>query len=1023
MDIRVTPKSIKELCGTVSYKRGESFYKANKVSFDEYNEDYCEAVVSGAETFYVRVERLAGKTFHATCSCPTIGSFTLSCQHVAAVLLAIYEKNTTTELTASFLNLFEGERTRSMMKQRHFESRVELPLRILLHAVDGEWAVQLHVDNVRVTDMHTFLQAVERGVATSYFDPMHHCFHEVAEAVLQALIEGGRSRGEYCVVLPSAWKRLYKLLQEARAELVVQGEPIEQFARMEGPPPVQFKLNEDGGHYRLHVERFDELTLMPTYYEVLFGATIFALAPDYMERLVELRSMLAGHSSIPIQRDQLGLFMEKVLPRLKRLGYVTLSPKLLEELQEAPLVTKVYLDRLRNRLLASVEFHYGQYVIDPNVGEVHELVVRDYAKENEVLDLMDASGFTKTDGGYFMQNDELEYAFLFEMLPKLEKCAQIYATTAVRIRVVKEQPPIRIRVKAHTERTNWLEFKFEMDGIGDEHIKELLSALEMKQKFYRLPNGALMSLHTRELEEIRRFMAALPNEADDIETTLNMPITDSLKFLELIEAGDVFAPEQSFLKLTESLKQPEKLDFAVPASLEGVLRDYQETGYRWMKQLARYGFGGVLADDMGLGKTLQSIAFIVSELENIRKNKQPALIVCPSAVTYNWLRECATFAPEVNAIVVDGASRVRLQQLRALQDVDVVITSYPLLRRDIASYEQHEFHVIFFDEAQAFKNAATQTARSVKKLRATHKFALTGTPIENALEELWSIYYVVFPHLFGRLEDFSFLQQADIARRVRPFLLRRMKEQVLGELPGKEMTVETSELLPEQKKIYAALLAKLRHDTLKHLDRETFRKNKIRILAGITRLRQVCCHPALFVDGYKGKSAKFEQLKGILEEARLANRRVLVFSQFTQMLKIISQELFEQGRPHFYLDGTTPSEERVELCERFNNGEQDVFLISLKAGGTGLNLTGADTVILYDLWWNPAVEQQAEDRAYRMGQENVVQVIKLLARGTIEEKMHELQHKKRDLIAGVLQENTATEKSLTEEDIREILML
>ena len=273
----------------------------------------------------------------------------------------------------------------------------------------------------------------------------------------------------------------------------------------------------------------------------------------------------------------------------------------------------------------------------------------------------------------------------------------------------------------------------------------------------------------------------------------------------------------------------------------------------------------------------------------------------------------------------------------------------------------------------------------MKTIQAEYRFGLTGTPVENSLEELWSIFHVVFPELLPGRKEFGDLRREDIAKRVKPFVLRRLKEDVLQESPDKIEHLQSSELLPDQKRLYLAYLAKLREETLKHLDKDTLRKNKIRILAGLTRLRQICCHPALFVDDYKGSSAKFEQLLDILEECRSTGKRILIFSQFTKMLSIIGRELNRQAIPYFYLDGNTPSQERVELCNRFNEGG-DLFLISLKAGGTGLNLTGADTVILYDLWWNPAVEQQATDRAYRMGQKNTVQVIKLVAHGTIEEK-------------------------------------
>ncbi len=372
-------------------------------------------------------------------------------------------------------------------------------------------------------------------------------------------------------------------------------------------------------------------------------------------------------------------------------------------------------------------------------------------------------------------------------------------------------------------------------------------------------------------------------------------------------------------------------------------------------------------------------------------------------------------------MVVDGKKVDREQLQKDINDIDVMITSYPLLRHDIKWYENQTFHTVFFDEAQAFKNPMTQTARAAKKINADHRFGLTGTPIENSLEELWSIYHVVFPQLFQGLQEFSYLSSKAVARRVRPFLLRRLKQDVLAELPPKIESVESSELLPEQKKLYAAYLAKLRHKTLKHLDQETIHKNRIKILAGLTRLRQICCHPALFIEGYKGSSAKFEQLLKIVEESKHSGRRILIFSQFTKMLKIIGKELIMRGQTYFYLDGQTPSDERVKLCNRFNDYERDIFLISLKAGGTGLNLTGADTVILYDYWWNPAVEEQAADRVHRIGQKNEVQVIKLMALGTIEEKMNELQEKKRNLVSNIIDSDERISATLTEADIKEIL--
>jgi SNF2 family DNA or RNA helicase len=461
----------------------------------------------------------------------------------------------------------------------------------------------------------------------------------------------------------------------------------------------------------------------------------------------------------------------------------------------------------------------------------------------------------------------------------------------------------------------------------------------------------------------------------------------------------------------------------VPETVAPVLRDYQKFGFQWMKTLAHYHFGGILADDMGLGKTLQSIAFLLSELPENRESGTPALIVCPASLTYNWMNELKKFAPEIRAVVMEGEKARRDEILERASHVDVIITSYPLLRRDSDSYAGLRFSVLILDEAQAIKNHSTLTAQSVQELKAKHRFALTGTPVENRLEDLWSIFDAVFPELFWSRKRFGELSSEQVGKKARPFILRRLKSDVLQELPDKIETVQTSELLPDQKKLYLAYLTKLQEDALTRIRTEGFQKSRMHILAGMTRLRQLCCHPALFLENYDGDSGKLEQLLEIIEECRSSGKRMLVFSQFTSMLGIIREQLKIRDIGYFYLDGSTPGRDRVELCARFNEGEQELFLISLKAGGTGLNLTGADTVILYDLWWNPAVEQQAADRAHRIGQKNVVQVIRLITQGTIEEKMHELQQRKRDLIDAVIRPGEEVFTALGEEDIRELLMI
>ncbi|MEH7114486.1 DEAD/DEAH box helicase [Neobacillus niacini] len=1073
MNIALSHKQIREMCGTVSFKRGDSFYRAGKVIFDYYSPHRCEAIVKGTENFYVTVIQEKDGSFHTKCSCPKLASVKTECQHIAAVLLALNEhqlqgttpivangrqidSTTKQELTKGLLTIFTDQHKRSSGHQRHFENRQVLEAAFLCKPVQigtgtELLGIEMEVDHVKVKNIRDFLVQVRKGnpsilADTFTFSPNQHCFQKETDDVIQFLslvqqdetayvsaisdtIENTFS-SEQLIIPPTSWEQLMPLLVKAPFVKVEYHE--ENFVGLvltEKILPLKFVFaaSENSG-YHLRIKGLNNLVILESYHFVLYKGKFIRLEETDCKRLADLKHMLEDSKTnhIEIPRDQMDYFLEKVVPGLKKLGEVELPQNLTKQYTRIPLTAKLYLDRVNNKLLAGLEFQYENILINPLENrELRNgpLLIRDVEKENQILQLMEESSFANTDSGYFLHNEDLEYEFLYHTVPKLQKLVQIYATTAVRNRIFRENTIPKIRVKVKKERTNWLEFKFEMDGIPEKQIKEILAALEVKRKYYRLRNGTLLSLETREFEEINRFLKAVPVQAEDLEAGFNAPIVRGIQLMDAVEDDSTFTLEESFRQFLDTIHNPNRMEFEVPEWVAPILRDYQVHGYKWMKTLASYGFGGILADDMGLGKTLQSITFILSVLPIVREKHLPILIVCPSALTYNWLSEIKKFAPAIRAVIVDGSKSIRKAKQQEGVEKDVVITSYPLLRKDIAWFEKQAYHTVFFDEAQAFKNPVTQTARAVKRIQADHRFALTGTPVENSLEELWSIYHVVFPELFQGLKEYSHLSRKMIARRIRPFLLRRLKEDVLEELPEKIESVDSVELLPEQKKLYAAFLAKLRHDTLKHLDKDTLRKNKIKILAGLTRLRQICCHPALFVDGYKGSSAKFEQLLRIIEESKHGGRRVLIFSQFTKMLQLISREFAMQGLPFFYLDGQTPSEERLELTNRFNEGERDFFLISLKAGGTGLNLTGADTVILYDLWWNPAVEEQAADRAHRMGQTNVVQVIKLVARGTIEEKMNELQEKKRDLIEEIIDSKDKGKSSLTEEDIREILMI
>lgn len=1062
MQIQLNQKIIKERCGAVSFKKGEAFYRNGKVMVEEVTSNSLQAIVQGAECFQVRLEKHP-KGFQATCSCPSLSSVDKDCQHVAAVLLAWQHhqqemkldehtaNQTEGELSEGLLRLFESKQLSTSGQQIHFENRQVLDTAFFCKGViargNARFGIEISIGLQRIADIRDFLESIKEGRSHALsndflYDPTKHCFDNVTDGIIQQLILVMDDEKMYRRAIPTAlhqdkgmllvpassWKRVEPLLVRApQVTLQYTGKSYHHFCVSDEPLPLKFEFTgTEANGYQLIIHGLSEMMILKEYDTVLSAGKVVVMKRGEAERLHELKQMLESSrtNEISIPSHQLKYYMEKLLPSFRKIGEVHLSGEITAQLHKTPLQAKLYLDRVKNRLLAGLEFHYENVVINPldyRQPKVGSMIIRDMEKEEAILQLMGESMFNQTESGYYLQNEELEYNFLYHELPKLQKVVQVYATTAVRMRILPKTTIPKIKVRHYREKTHWLEFTFQIDGIPETEIKEVLAALEEKRKYYRLRDGVLLSLETREMEEIKRFLNTVPVQDDEWEKSFEVPVVEGLRLLNYFEDSNAVSLEASFREFLEKLQHPERLQFNVPAQLEGVLRNYQKHGFKWMKTLASYGFGGILADDMGLGKTVQSIAFILSELPIIREKGRPALIVCPSSVTYNWQSEIIKFAPDIQMVIMDGNKSERVKLQTDLDGIDVLITSYPLLRSDVKWYEEQEFHVVFFDEAQMFKNPLTQTARAVKKLQANYRFALTGTPMENSLEELWSIFHVVFPELFLGLREYSELTNKQIARRIRPFMLRRVKEDVLGELPGKKEVLETSELLPEQKKLYAGYLAKLRHKTLKHLDRETIRKNRIKILAGLTRLRQICCHPGLFVDGYEGTSAKFEQLMRIVEDARRSGRRLLIFSQFTKMLHLIGQELAIQGISHFYLDGQTPSVDRVELCNRYNAGERDIFLISLKAGGTGLNLTGADTVIFYDSWWNPAVEEQAADRAHRIGQKQSVQIIKLVAKGTIEEKMNELQDRKRHLIVEVIDPKNEHLGTLTEEDIQELL--
>lgn len=575
--------------------------------------------------------------------------------------------------------------------------------------------------------------------------------------------------------------------------------------------------------------------------------------------------------------------------------------------------------------------------------------------------------------------------------------------------------------------------------FNKEELAEIFSSYDRKKKYHRLKNGAFITFNKEQKQVMSALLDVMKNYADKKNPdTIKMPLFRALYLDEqLAEKESVeLKKNREYRKLIGKMRSYENGDYEVPQSLEAVLREYQRDGFYWIKTLKENGFGGILADDMGLGKTLQILAFLLSEKEQGKVGDElRTLIVAPASLVYNWKKEVERFTPQLSVCVMAGTAHERKELIKnQTSNVDVWITSYDLLKRDIELYQDIVFANEIIDEAQYIKNQTTHAAKSVRLVNSSFRMALTGTPMENRLSELWSIFDYLMPgFLYGYTRFRSEIEtlivsdkDEDAMTRLRamihPFILRRLKKDVLKELPEKQEEIVTVALSGEQKKLYQAHSQRLKM-FLEDQNDEDFAQNKLQILAELTKLRQLCCGPELLLENYKGENAKLETCIELITQAIAGGHKILLFSQFTSMLDLIGEELKKAKIDYYRIDGSVKKEARMEMVEQFQNPQNQVsvFCISLKAGGTGLNMTAADIVIHYDPWWNKAAQNQATDRAHRIGQKHAINVYQLIAEETIEQKICELQQVKEDLAEEVLSGEGISSTQFNKDEIMNLL--
>lgn len=1076
-------KSIRKMALTTQiFNRGMSYYEKKRVgpvtTVTNEHKLKISASVWGQQGQYDCDAQLSHSDLDSChCGCKRFNKKDPPCEHIIALLLKYYFDYSTKnyyqrQQTIETIKLFE---TLKLMNENKYQEKnlldVEYSFEVSSCSENAVCGMTMKIGVAKklyvVKDLYELLDIyfsregqIEFGKGFSFM-PSLYDFTSIDQEVLKILYDNkilkeasmnwsekiqwlNRKSDKKSILLTSSQlHKIFTLLQNQTVSLKIDSIQHKLIPIFTEDMPLSFELIKEAKNIVL-IQKQNEIPLpllndqnSPYFYQGAIYLISSEQAAHYYPLYKQFRLLKRNFIELPLGVEtEVGQY---ILPTLKKISNnVTIQEPLKDSFYAAPLHAKYYIDIQNDEIVGRVFFEYGIVELNPLLDLIQnttlegQILLREIEKEKMLLNKIESLGFIERDGSYVLQWEEMMIHFLVEGVESLQQHYEIYLSESFRKLKVYKKSSFRTSVAIQQ---NYLEFSFSAEEIERKEIVEVLKAIRQKKKYYRLKKGGFVDLQCDDLRQVSDIVHYLGlKEKDLLQETITLSQYHAL-YLDAAfkQFKDVeVRRNKKYKELISTLTEMKDNEYKLPKNLELILRPYQKTGFTWYKTLSEYGFGGILADEMGLGKTLQTLAFIQDE---IKENNQPCLVVAPSSLIYNWQYEIEKFSPTLKSVVIQGSKKERENLLSTVMEQDIVITSYPLLRRDLECYQQYEFSYLFLDEAQNIKNPQSVNAQSVKEIRSARRFALTGTPIENSLLELWSIFDFIMPgYLLSRTQftstfetpitkDSSVEALNALRQKISPFILRRTKKEVLSELPPKIEHQWLVEMKEEQKKIYLAHLELAKKDVNETLQNEGFNKGKIKILALLMKLRQICCDPSTVYDEYCEEHGKLEALKEILEESIDGGHKILLFSQFTSVLKNILKYVKQWGYEALYLDGETRVADRMNLVQQFNDSKIPLFLISLKAGGTGLNLTSADIVIHFDPWWNPAVEEQAADRAHRLGQTQSVEVIKLITKGTIEEKICKLQQAKKEIIEKVIVEGETFIHKLSEQEIKNIFSL
>lgn len=1039
-------------------RRTDSFWKGEKM--------FRLAVKEGEETYFSSISVRQGDLGRLTCSCRQPEIRTKLCRHLVAAAFDV--ENRIKQMTAPHISTSESMRellnsysNRAFSEEMVKHTGAELKLIPTIHWKDGEIRFSFAVTGAytgKLRDLVEFSQALEEGlplkVGRQNIPVLHAEMFSEADRVLAETVKnlvldeaensdarqrskGLRLAGEGSL-LPDR-TGLDEVMECLSGQTVLtepDGLPFGGKTVVDRNPILSL-LIEPAGRDGVSLQITSPFCCAQGRKQLYLcsGNKIYRTDKGYLNgagRLLLAMEKAGKKQELCLQQRDLPGFYEYYQREVKPAFRVEVRDVDMEAYKPQKFAAEFYVDSpARNELTLQVKFLYGEEVLSPFDYVMRPELKRDVAGEKLIAGIVKQYFHARSaerDCFVIRDNEEEMYQFLRSGMKELAGLGDLYLAERMKHTRLIPRPRVSMGVMAQGD---WFNLQVDAEGMSQAELKEALLRYRRKERYIRLESGDFLDL--KEMDSLAELFGSLETGINAVgEEVLMVPAYRALYVDHLSDRIDVLGltRPKEFTDLIERLKKTPEAVYQVPGSLSQVMKDYQKQGYYWMKNLDTLGFGGILADEMGLGKTLQAISLLVDEAENGENGV--SLIVCPASLVYNWKHELELYAPGLAGVSVVGEAEERAAILAQADQYQVLITSYDLMKRDLELYRNLDFRYCFLDEAQYIKNHLTQNAKAVKQIRAKTRFALTGTPIENRLSELWSIMDFLMPGLLYSYSRFSKELEQPVVREqstealsrlhrlIGPFVLRRLKKDVLKELPDKLESVVYTRMEGEQKKLYAANALALRN-RLTDSDEASYRRERMQVLAELTRLRQICCDPALYYDDYEGGSAKLETCIELIMRSIHGGHKILLFSQFTSMLQRIGNCLKDRDIHYYELTGQTGKKERVELTERFNEDDVPVFLISLKAGGTGLNLTAADVVIHYDPWWNVAAQNQATDRAHRLGQKHVVSVFKLITRSTIEENILLLQENKRQLAEKMMEGGSGLESTIGREELIALL--